>query len=82
MDILQPEPADRRHHPFLKSRLVEHHLQIAPHFVMESTCSLAAAYPHKTWVEHIDWLYPLFDERLESVAGACAYPTVPASDSR
>ena len=31
--------------------------------------ALAAAYPHEPWVEHFDWLYPLFNERLETRAG-------------
>ena len=26
---------------------------------------LAAAYPREPWVEHFDWLTPLFDERLD-----------------
>jgi L-talarate/galactarate dehydratase len=57
--------------PFLKiAALAEHrNLQIAPHFVMEIHLHLAAAYPHETWVEHFDWLYPLFDERLEISGG-------------
>jgi hypothetical protein len=30
---------------------------------------LAAAYPHEPWVEHLDWLHPLFPERLEISGG-------------
>jgi len=46
--------------------LAEHrNLQLAPHFAMEIHLHLAAAYPHEPWVEHFDWLCPLFNERLE-----------------
>ncbi len=31
--------------------------------------ALAAAYPHEPWVEHFDWLHPLFNERLETSGG-------------
>ncbi len=40
-------------------------LDVAPHFVMEIHAHLAACYPRETWVEHFDWLEPIFDERLE-----------------
>ena len=68
VDILQPDaPRVGGITPFLKvAGLAEHrNLQMAPHFAMEIHLHLAAAYPHETWVEHFDWLYPLFDERLE-----------------
>ena len=46
--------------------LAEHrNLTLAPHFAMEIHVHLAAAYPHEPWVEHFDWLHPLFDERPE-----------------
>lgn len=41
------------------------HLDVAPHFIMEIHCHLAAAYPKESWVEHFDWLDPLFNEHLE-----------------
>ncbi len=41
----------------------EAQLALAPHFAMELHLHLAAAYPHTTWVEHFDWLDPLFNER-------------------
>jgi len=41
------------------------HLELAPHFAMEIHVHLAAAYPIEPWVEHFDWLDPLFNERLE-----------------
>ncbi|MBO2446071.1 mandelate racemase/muconate lactonizing enzyme family protein [Actinomadura barringtoniae] len=44
-------------------------LEIAPHFAMEIHLHLAAAYPIEPWVEHFDWLAPLFNERLETSGG-------------
>lgn len=43
----------------------EKHLSLAPHFAMELHVHLSAAYPHSAWVEHFDWLDPLFNERQE-----------------
>jgi L-alanine-DL-glutamate epimerase-like enolase superfamily enzyme len=68
VDIIQPDaPRIGGITQFLKlAALAEHaNLQLAPHFAMEIHLHLAAAYPHGTWVEHFDWLYPLFNERLE-----------------
>lgn len=45
----------------------ESHLALAPHFAMELHVHLSAAYPHTCWVEHFDWLDPLFNER-QSIA--------------
>jgi L-talarate/galactarate dehydratase len=39
-------------------------LRLAPHFAMEIHVHLSAAYPHGPWVEHFDWLDPLFNEHL------------------
>ena len=72
VDILQPDaPRIGGITQFLKlAALAEHHnLQLAPHFAMEIHLHLAAAYPHGAWVEHFDWLYPLFNERLETRDG-------------
>ena len=44
-------------------------LGLAPHFAMEIHLHLAAAYPREPWVEHFDWLHPLFHERLEISGG-------------
>ncbi len=71
-DILQPDaPRIGGITPFLKlSALAEHHhLPLAPHFAMEIHLHLAAAYPIEPWVEHFDWLEPLFNERLETTDG-------------
>ncbi|MBE0604234.1 MAG: mandelate racemase/muconate lactonizing enzyme family protein [Deltaproteobacteria bacterium] len=65
--------------PFLKvSSLADHAgLMIAPHFAMELHVHLAAAYPREPWVEHFEWLEPLFDERLEIRDGRMRVPTRP-----
>lgn len=38
-------------------------LMMAPHFAMEIHVHVSAAYPHNAWVEHFDWLDPVFNER-------------------
>jgi L-alanine-DL-glutamate epimerase-like enolase superfamily enzyme len=52
-------------------------LDIAPHFAMEIHVHLAACYPRETWVEHFDWLDPLFEERLETRDGRMFVPERP-----
>ncbi len=52
-------------------------LMLAPHFAMELHVHLAAAYPSEPWVEHFDWLEPLFNERLEIRDGRMLVPTRP-----
>lgn len=52
-------------------------LVMAPHFVMEIHIHLAAAYEHRTWVEHFEWLEPLFEERLQIRDGCMQVPTAP-----
>ncbi|MGH3876810.1 MAG: L-talarate/galactarate dehydratase [Actinophytocola sp.] len=71
-DILQPDaPRIGGITQFLKlATLAEYaNLGLAPHFAMEIHLHLAAAYPSEPWVEHFDWLYPLFNERLETRDG-------------
>jgi L-talarate/galactarate dehydratase len=71
-DIIQPDaPRIGGITQFLKlATLAEHHhLQLAPHFAMEIHLHLAAAYPYEPWVEHFDWLEPLFNERLQISGG-------------
>jgi L-alanine-DL-glutamate epimerase-like enolase superfamily enzyme len=65
--------------PFLKvTALAEHHgLSLAPHFAMEIHVHLAAAYPRAAWVEHFEWLEPLFNERLELSGGRMLVPDRP-----
>jgi L-alanine-DL-glutamate epimerase-like enolase superfamily enzyme len=52
-------------------------LMLAPHFAMELHVHLAAAYPSEPWVEHFDWLEPLFNERLDIRDGRMLVPTRP-----
>ena len=65
--------------PFLKiAALAEHAgVMLAPHFAMELHVHLAATYPSEPWVEHFDWLEPLFNERLEIAGGRMQVPTRP-----
>ena len=65
--------------PFLKvAALAEHAgLMLAPHFAMELHVHLAAAYPREPWVEHFEWLEPLFNERLEIADGRMLVPKRP-----
>jgi L-talarate/galactarate dehydratase len=71
-DVIQPDaPRIGGITQFLKlAALAEHqHLQLAPHFAMEIHLHLAAAYPYEPWLEHFDWLEPLFEEHLEISGG-------------
>jgi len=65
--------------PFLKiaAQAEAAGLMLAPHFAMELHVHLAAAYPSEPWVEHFDWLEPLFNERLEIRDGRMLVPTRP-----
>ncbi|MGM9426399.1 L-talarate/galactarate dehydratase [Hydrogenophaga sp. MI9] len=65
--------------PFLKVAGLAHHagLMLAPHFAMELHVHLAAAYPTEPWVEHFEWLEPLFNERIEIANGRMQVPTRP-----
>jgi len=67
VDVIQPDaPRIGGITQFLRlAALAEiQHVHLAPHFAMEIHLHLAAAYPHEPWVEHFDWLEPLFNERL------------------
>ncbi len=65
--------------PFLKvaAQAEAAHVMLAPHFAMELHVHLGAAYPSEPWVEHFDWLEPLFNERLELKDGRMLVPTRP-----
>jgi L-alanine-DL-glutamate epimerase-like enolase superfamily enzyme len=52
-------------------------LSMAPHFAMEIHVHLSAAYPGQTWVEHFEWLEPLFEERIEIRDGRMQVPDRP-----
>ncbi|WP_425862867.1 L-talarate/galactarate dehydratase [Arthrobacter sp. TWP1-1] len=79
-DIIQPDaPRIGGITQFLKlAALADHNgLDLAPHFAMEIHLHLAAAYPREPWVEHFDWLEPLFNERLETKDGRMLIPDRP-----
>jgi len=79
-DVLMPDaPRVGGITPFLKiaAQAEQAGLMLAPHFAMELHVHLAAAYPTEPWVEHFDWLEPLFNERLEIQGGRMQVPTRP-----
>ncbi|MCU4118968.1 L-talarate/galactarate dehydratase [Variovorax sp. N23] len=65
--------------PFLKIAAQAEHagLSLGPHFAMELHVHLGAVYASEPWVEHFDWLEPLFNERLEIKDGRMLVPTRP-----
>ena len=74
-DILQPDALRIGGiTPFLRLAALadEAHLALAPHFAMEVHVHLAAAYPTETWVEHFEWLAPLFNENSDDQRGSDA----------
>ncbi|HEY0603522.1 MAG TPA: mandelate racemase/muconate lactonizing enzyme family protein [Herpetosiphonaceae bacterium] len=79
-DIIQPDaPRVGGITQFLRLAALadERGLDLAPHFAMEIHLHLAAAYPREPWVEHFDWLDPLFNERLEIKSGRMIVPDRP-----
>ncbi|MEU6248771.1 mandelate racemase/muconate lactonizing enzyme family protein [Glycomyces sp. NPDC047010] len=79
-DFIQPDaPRVGGITPFLKIMAMGEaaNVRMAPHYVMEIHLHLAAAYEHDPWVEHFDWLEPLFDERLETRGGRMVVPSRP-----
>ncbi len=52
-------------------------LTLAPHFAMELHVHLAATHVREPWVEHFEWLEPLFEERLEIREGRMLVPNRP-----
>jgi L-alanine-DL-glutamate epimerase-like enolase superfamily enzyme len=80
VDIIQPDaPRVGGITQFLKILTFADHkgLGLAPHFAMEIHLHLAATYPREPWVEHFDWLDPLFNERQEIRDGRMILPTPP-----
>jgi len=65
--------------PYLKVQALAEHagLMIAPHFAMELHIHLAATYSREPWVEHFEWLEPLFNERMQTRDGRMLVPTRP-----
>lgn len=79
-DIIQPDcPRVGGITPFQKllTRADAAGLDLAPHFAMEIHLHMAALYPREPWVEHFDWLDPLFNEHLETRAGRMIIPDRP-----
>jgi L-alanine-DL-glutamate epimerase-like enolase superfamily enzyme len=79
-DVIQPDaPRIGGITPFLRLAALADQagLQLAPHFAMEIHVHLAAAYPREPWVEHFEWLNPLFNERLETLDGRMLIPNRP-----
>jgi L-talarate/galactarate dehydratase len=79
-DVVQPDaPRVGGITPFLRIMALADHrkLSLAPHFAMEIHVHLAATFPGTTWVEHFEWLQPLFNERLELLSGRLLLPTRP-----
>ncbi|SFN06351.1 L-alanine-DL-glutamate epimerase [Izhakiella capsodis] len=67
-DFVQPDaPRVGGITPFMQimDLAARHGKKLAPHFAMEIHLHLAAAYPTEPWLEHFEWLNPLFDEQLE-----------------
>jgi L-talarate/galactarate dehydratase len=52
-------------------------LRLAPHFVMEIHLPLCATFSTEPWVEHFEWLEPLFEERLAIRDGRMVVPDRP-----
>ncbi|MGI8459956.1 MAG: L-talarate/galactarate dehydratase [Propionibacteriaceae bacterium] len=80
VDVIQPDaPRIGGITPFLQLAHFADHagLQLAPHFAMQIHVHLAAAYPREPWVEHFEWLDPLFEEKLETVDGRMLVPDRP-----
>ncbi|MFG2829166.1 mandelate racemase/muconate lactonizing enzyme family protein [Streptomyces sp. NPDC048434] len=79
-DFIQPDaPRVGGITPFLRVMALAGHkgLSLAPHFAMEIHLHLAAAYPGTAWVEHFEWLEPVFNERLELRDGRMCVPDRP-----
>ena len=66
-DFIQPDaPRVGGITPFLKIMALGEFRQrkLAPHFAMEIHLHLAAAYGLEPWLEHFEWLGPLFNEQM------------------
>jgi L-alanine-DL-glutamate epimerase-like enolase superfamily enzyme len=80
VDFMQPDaPRVGGITPFLKVVALgeDARVRMAPHFAMEIHLHLAAAYETEPWVEHFEWLEPLFNERLEISDGRMLVPDRP-----
>jgi L-alanine-DL-glutamate epimerase-like enolase superfamily enzyme len=80
VDFIQPDaPRVGGITPMLKIMALADHarMRLAPHFAMEIHLHLSAAYPHEPWVEHFEWLEPMFNERLAIRDGRMHLPNRP-----
>jgi L-alanine-DL-glutamate epimerase-like enolase superfamily enzyme len=80
LDFMQPDaPRVGGITPFLKIMALgeDAGIRMAPHFAMEIHLHLAAAYEIDPWVEHFEWLEPLFNERLDIKGGRMIVPARP-----
>ena len=80
VDFMQPDaPRVGGITPFLKIAALgeDARIRMAPHFAMEIHLHLAAAYELDPWVEHFEWLEPMFNERLEIRDGRMIVPDRP-----
>jgi L-alanine-DL-glutamate epimerase-like enolase superfamily enzyme len=71
-DFIQPDaPRVGGITPFLKIMAMGEFKQrkLAPHFAMEVHLHLAAAYGLEPWLEHFEWLGPLFNESMQLKEG-------------
>jgi len=71
-DFIQPDaPRVGGVTPFLKIMALGEYKQrkLAPHFAMEIHLHLAAAYGIEPWLEHFEWLGPMFNERMQLKEG-------------
>lgn len=79
-DFVQPDaPRVGGITPFLQIMALADYkgMRLAPHFAMEIHLHLAAAYPREPWLEHFEWLEPMFNERLELRDGRMWVPDRP-----
>lgn len=77
VDVLQPDAARIGGiTPYLRVAELanEAGMRVAPHFIMEIHVHLSACYPQESWVEHFEWLEPLFNERLKIHKGRMYVP--------
>jgi L-talarate/galactarate dehydratase len=80
VDFIQPDaPRVGGITPMLKIMALadQARIRMAPHFAMEIHLHLAASYAHEPWVEHFEWLEPMFNERLQIEGGRMQVPNRP-----
>ena len=80
VDFIQPDaPRVGGITPMLKIMALaeQARLRMAPHFAMEIHLHLSASYALEPWVEHFEWLEPMFNERLVIEGGRMQVPNRP-----